>query len=60
LIALNRLREIHAAASKSKDTIIPRKDAAKQVGIVINTWRNNDRKLWDHWEDQNYRHQNMQ
>ena len=60
LIALNRLREIHAEASKSKDIILPRKEAAKQAGIVINTWRNNDQELWDHWENKSYKNQNMQ
>ena len=60
LIAINRLREIHAEASKSKNTIIAREDAANRVGIVINTWRKHDLELWDHWEVKSYRNQNMQ
>ncbi len=59
-IAINRLYEIHAEAAKSKAGIIPRKDALKQVGIASNTWRNNERELWDHWEDKSYKTQNMQ
>ena len=60
LIALEELREIYFEALRSQNDIIPRKDAAKKAGIVINTWRTHDRELWDHWEDKKYRNQKMQ
>ena len=60
LIAIKYLREIHAKASISKDTIITRETAANRVGIAINTWRKYDLQLWDHWENKSYWNQNMQ
>ncbi len=60
LIALEGLREIYFEALRSQNNIIPRKDAVKKAGIVINTWRMHDRELWDHWEDKKYKNQKMQ
>ena len=60
LIALTALREIYFKALKSKKNIIPRMVAAKEVGLAVNTWRQHDIELWNHWEDKKYRNQNMQ
>jgi hypothetical protein len=60
LFALDHLREIYFKALKDKSTILPRKEAARKMGIVINTWREHDLELWNHWEDDGYRNQNMQ
>lgn len=60
LIALDNLRAMYFKALKNKSTVIPRTDAARKMGIVINTWREHDLELWNHWEDDGYRDQNMQ
>jgi hypothetical protein len=58
--ALNRLREMYFQNLQNNGTILPRKKAASQNGISINTWREHDLELWNHWEDDAYPRQNDQ
>jgi hypothetical protein len=54
LNALEDLRAIYFKALNNNITILPREDAAKKVGIAINTWREHDLELWNRWEDKRY------
>lgn len=60
VIALEHLRALYFETLKNKSTIIPRIEAAQKTGIAINTWREHDLELWNHWEGGDYRNQNMQ
>ncbi len=60
LNALEDLRNIYFEASKTNNTIPTREVAAQKVGIAINTWREHDLELWNHWEDKGYKNQNIQ
>jgi len=60
LIALEKLRKMYFDSLSNKGSLPKRRTAAENVGIVINTWREHDLELWNHWEDDGYRDQNMQ